>query len=277
MICVIVAGVVIIIIAINALKLILTNPKLKGWTGERKVRKQLEMLPPANHKILNDVMIKAKKGTSQIDHIVVSPQGIFVIETKNYRGWIHGSENSEYWTQIIYRFKTRFLNPIKQNLGHIYALKETLPKYKDIPYYPIVVFVGKAKLKNIDTETDVIHADRLLETITRGRGGIRLGSNDIKRIITTLEGASIKDAQTKKDHVSRIKWNVKINRMKEWNVKINRMKEWNVKINRMKEKALICPQCGGQLLKRSGRYGEFYGCKNYPQCKYKTNLNEDTQ
>ena len=249
--------VIAVISIIIVITLVLRHPKFKGRIGEKKVRKQLGMLPSANYKILNDVMVKGKKGTSQIDHIVVSPQGIFVIETKNYKGWIHGSENSEYWTQTIFRFKTRFRNPIKQNWGHIYTLKETLPEYKDVPYYPIVVFVGKAKLKNIDVKTDVIHADRLFETITRGRGGIQLGHNDIERIITPLKEASIKDTQTKKDHVSRIKW--------------------NVKIRKMKERVLICPQCGGQLVKRSGRYGEFYGCKNYPQCKYKTRLSGDTQ
>lgn len=95
--------------------LILRHPKIKGLIGEWRVRKQLERLPAEDYKILNDITIKAKKATSQIDHLIISPYGIFVIETKNYRGWIHGSENSEYWFQTIYRTKAKFRNPIKQN------------------------------------------------------------------------------------------------------------------------------------------------------------------
>ncbi len=57
------------------------------------------------------------------------------------------------------------------------------------------------------------------------------------------------------DHVSRIKW--------------------NVKIKKMKVRAHICPECGGQLIKRTGKSGEFYGCRNFPQCKYKAKLDLD--
>lgn len=32
-----------------------------------------------------------------------------------------------------------------------------------------------------------------------------------------------------------------------------------------------CPRCGGELVKRNGRYGPFYGCSNYPQCRYTRN------
>ena len=30
----------------------------------------------------------------------------------------------------------------------------------------------------------------------------------------------------------------------------------------------FCPECGGQLLLRKGRYGEFIACSNFPKCKY---------
>ena len=30
----------------------------------------------------------------------------------------------------------------------------------------------------------------------------------------------------------------------------------------------ICPRCGGQLVERTGKYGEFFGCENYPKCKF---------
>jgi len=232
--------------------LILSHPKIKGLIGERIVRKQLERLPAEDYKTLNDITIKGKKGTSQIDHLVISPYGIFVIETKNYRGWIYGGENSEYWFQAIYRTKSKFRNPIKQNWAHIYALKENLSEYKDVPYYPIVVFVGKARLKNLDVTTDVIYSDGLFDTIMKHGGPRKLSGREMDKIFTTLKETSIKDKHKKRDHVSRIKW--------------------NVKIRKMREEVHICPQCGGKLVKRAGKYGKFYGCNNFPQCRYKTEL-----
>ncbi len=238
---------IIIVIAI-----ILSHPKIKGLIGERRVRKRLRRLPEENYRFLNDITLKGKKGTSQIDHMVISPYGIFVIETKNYKGWIHGREDSEYWVQTFYKHKTKFRNPIKQNWSHIYAIKENLPEYKDLPYYPVIVFVGKEKLKNLDVTTDVIYPDALFETIMRHRGPQKLTDNEIDKIFTKLTEASIKDKQAKRNHVSRIKW--------------------NVKIKKMKERVHIYPQCGGQLIKRTDKSGEFYGCSNFPQCQYKTKL-----
>ena len=81
----------------------------------------------------------------QIDHVVVSIYGIFVIETKNYSGWIFGDENSQYWAQVIYKTKNRFYNPILQNRGHIKALQGLLQDYSHIRYIPIVVFYIKSR------------------------------------------------------------------------------------------------------------------------------------
>lgn len=36
-----------------------------------------------------------------------------------------------------------------------------------------------------------------------------------------------------------------------------------------------CPDCGGELVKRSGRFGEFIACSNFPKCKYSRNLSTD--
>jgi hypothetical protein len=86
----------VIVILIAAIISLLNHPQVKGMIGERKARKQLSRLPSENYRVLNDVVVKTKTGSSQIDHVVISPYGIFVIETKNYKGWIHGREDSEY-------------------------------------------------------------------------------------------------------------------------------------------------------------------------------------
>lgn len=81
------------------------KPKIKGFLGEKVVSAILSRLNPQKYTVINDVMLNINGKTSQIDHVVVSNYGIFVIETKNYKGWILGDERSEYWTQVIYKRK----------------------------------------------------------------------------------------------------------------------------------------------------------------------------
>ncbi|MCM3733151.1 NERD domain-containing protein [Fictibacillus nanhaiensis] len=97
--------------------LTLKSPSVKGYIGEVLVNIQLKKLDPANYILLRDVLLTKNNGqTTQVDHIIVSIFGIFVIETKNYQGLIFGSEKSQYWTQVIYKKKLSFiiqLNKIK--------------------------------------------------------------------------------------------------------------------------------------------------------------------
>lgn len=93
------------------------KPKIKGYAGEKLVSSTLSFrLPKEQYRILNNILLKTDRGSTQIDHIIVSVYGIFVIETKNYTGWITGGEYSEKWTQTIYKNKTQFYNPIKTKL-----------------------------------------------------------------------------------------------------------------------------------------------------------------
>lgn len=95
-----------IIILIILIYLTVNSSKIKGVKGEKRVNLILKDIP--NSKVLNDIMLKTQMGTSQIDHILINSKGIFVIETKNYDGWIFGNEKSKYWTQIIYKKKSKF-------------------------------------------------------------------------------------------------------------------------------------------------------------------------
>ena len=75
--------------------------KIIGKAGEKHVRKELKNLDNTKYKILNDIMIETKNGTCQIDHIVVSKYGIFVIETKQYNGYITGSKYDKKWVRHL--------------------------------------------------------------------------------------------------------------------------------------------------------------------------------
>ena len=67
-----------------------------GEYGERRIKKCLSSLPEEEYFVLNDLYLKNGAKTTQIDHIVVSIYGIFVIETKTYKGWIYGDTYKDY-------------------------------------------------------------------------------------------------------------------------------------------------------------------------------------
>jgi len=96
--------------------------------------------------LFNNVTLATVNGTTQIDHILIRPSGIFVIETKRYSHWIFGTPEQKEWTQVHFKMKNRFLNPLKQNQGHINALKK-LFKLPDDNFHNIVVFTGSAEFK----------------------------------------------------------------------------------------------------------------------------------
>ena len=106
---------IIIILIIIMLIIKFNGAKIKGNVGEKRVANILSTLDNTKYKVINNLMIRTERGTTQIDHVVISIYGIFVIETKNYKGLIFGSENDENWTQVIYKNKGKFRNPIIHN------------------------------------------------------------------------------------------------------------------------------------------------------------------
>ena len=127
----------------------LASPGFKGRLGERRASRDLaRQLDPALYRHFHDLYLPRPdgQGTTQIDHVVVSLFGIFVIETKNFSGWILGSEKQAQWTQQIYRKKSRFQNPLHQNKLHVSALASFLGLAPDL-LLPVVVLVGGCTLK----------------------------------------------------------------------------------------------------------------------------------
>jgi hypothetical protein len=197
-------------------------PKIKGYLGEKSVAFFLSRLDLTVYKVINNLMINNGQGTSQIDHVVVSNFGIFVIETKNYRGWILGSERSDNWTQVVYKRKEKLHNSIRQNYGHIQALKLILKDFPDIIYYPIVVFTMRANLK-LQVTSDVVYTVNLLRTIKKYQNLCL--SDDIKnKIYDTLVSINIDSKENRQTHVQTIRTN---------------LAEQNIKVAND-----ICPKCG---------------------------------
>lgn len=237
-----------IIICIPIIILLLRLLPSKGKVGEMRVASILKKFPVDRYKIINDLLLTSNSNSTQIDHIVISIYGVFVIETKFYQGWIYGGENSEYWTQNIYGNKYQLRNPIHQNQGHIRALKFILKDYGNIPFISIVAFSRQARL-GVDAHTPVIYWDQIPRTINQFETRV-LSESQIQSIYNILLANNTEDKDAKKQHIS------------------------NVRHNELKRDIAIangyCPQCGGTLTLRQGKYGKFYGCSNYPHCKYTT-------
>lgn len=228
----------------------LKMPMWKGNYSEHLVYNEILELSDEYY-IFNDLLFESNGRSTQIDHIVVSTYGVFVIETKGHKGWILGGEYSEYWTQIIYKNKYQFYNPIKQNEGHVRFLRYLLKCSVDIPLIPIVVFNNSADLKVHVKDHIVVNRCDLTCAIYRYKTPV-LDSATIDWIIKTIQQ-------------NRVVANKEDLRQHKYNVMSQQYKSRNL-ISQG-----ICPRCGGQLILRQGKYGSFYGCTNYPKCKFTIN------
>ena len=206
----------------------------------------LSLLPKKEYKVINDLLLQSGGYSTQIDHVVVSVHGIFVIETKYYKGWIYGGENSEYWTQNIYGHKNQLRNPLWQNQGHIKAITRLLEDPGMIPIYNIVAFSRQATLK-LDRSLPVMYWWQVVPYIKRHKDAA-MSESYADEIYNKLLESNVTDKDARKQHVKSVKQN---------------QQRRNISVANGK-----CPRCGGNLVLRDGRYGRFYGCSNYPKCKY---------
>jgi len=102
---------------------------------------------PPDYHLMNHVTLQLKDGTTQVDHILVSRFGVFVIETKHYKGWIFANANHANWTQVLFHRKHKLQNPILQNLRHVRAVQGHLDFLPPGAIKSVVVFTGEAEFK----------------------------------------------------------------------------------------------------------------------------------
>lgn len=178
---------------------------LKGWFGELKLRLAMWFFLGSKYKTFTNVTIKLPHGkTSQIDHIVVSPQGIFVIETKNYKGLLSAGGKGNYWKQSLGRRSFTFYSPVKQNNGHISSLKFML-KNKSYPYHNIVCFVGEAEFEGAmpnGVSTSILGAIRLIKSYKVKA----IKKNEVKHIAQMIDKRRMPNNwRTKRLHIKNVK------------------------------------------------------------------------
>ena len=231
------------IIAFSILFLIFSLPSVRGKMGESRVSKRLSKL--ANKyggSVIDDVIIPGENDkTSQIDHIYICNYGLFVVETKNYSGRIYGNDKQREWTQVLAygNTKNKIYNPVMQNQTHIYRLLQLL-KVK-INAISVVVFVrGNTDYIESHYVYDLHDLKHLLDDTTQC-----VDDATVEKVVNTITEYKLNPTKSNKEHVQEIKQMQK-----------------DLKQN-------ICPRCGGSLVLRHSRTGSmFYGCSNYPKCKF---------
>ena len=160
-------------------------------------------------KTLRNIYVPHKGRTSEIDLLIIHEKGLFVLESKNYSGWIFGSENQGYWTQSLpNKQKNKFYNPIKQNLTHITALSDFLDIDKD-KFMSFIVFSERCELKKIpqDTEKYKIFKRNLLHRKLRmelEKRQVIFTPDRVDEITAKLQPLTEVSDEVKRDHVDNI-------------------------------------------------------------------------
>ena len=215
--------------------------KIIGWFGEHWTKQSLDVLDKNKYIVLNDIMISVNGKTHQIDHIVLSKYGIFVIETKQYNGYIKGSKYDKKWVRYIKgKEPIYYTNPIRQNYGHVKAICELLNIGENKVFNIVCIPSNNVKL-NIEHDGELTTGLTINDKITSYKDEIIDNVEELKEKIIIH---NIVDKNKRREHIERI----------------NAHKEEFSKD--------VCPKCGAKLVERTGQYGNFLGCANYPNCRY---------
>lgn len=243
-----------------------------GRRGEYDTYRYLRSLDGYKKFLFNCYIPKEDGTMTEVDVILLHESGIYVLESKNYSGWIFGTETQKQWTQMLAtgKGKTRkehFLNPIIQNKVHLKWLQTYLKDFDNLTLYSYIVFSIRCELKNITLTSGnhfVVKRENLLEAVSRNAAAsnIKMTKSLIDEVYKTLYPLTQVDEATKTLHIEQIK---------------NRYEHPATIRTASESQDRKCPQCGGELVLRVARKGDFagnkfYGCSNYPKCKYVQNI-----
>ena len=183
----------------------------KGWLGEYQVRRIIGKNNPNKSKyVINNLTFNDGTKSVQIDHLIISPSGLIVIETKNRVGNIYGKEDDLNWT-VVYKYgkeKASMFNPVKQNEGHLKSLEKILSV--KAPMNSIIVFTKNADLREISTQsTPVVYANSLKQYIKDYSVDSAISSEQVLDIYNQLKEIKDNNKITNKEHVASINQRIK--------------------------------------------------------------------
>ncbi len=283
----------------------------KGFVGELQTKFILSLFPKSEYRIINNVLIPTDDGTTQVDHVVVSPYGLFVVESKHKNGWIYGSAHQKQWIQNEYGKKYMFQNPLHQNYAHT----QSLAAYLDVEHeniHSLVVFWGSCEFKTPMPEN--VCKGGLLKTdfanYVLSKNKVLLSTADVEGICEKLKeakensgllnqwrhvaalksrhGAAAKDNETRKSadlparrsHEAAVE--IKHDRRAKLSDPVKRPEPTRQRAQhndaaKVHSNAAKCPRCGAELVKRVSTRGErqgsvFLGCSSFPKCRYMKDL-----
>lgn len=237
-------------IPLSFLIVFLKSPFMKGVFGELLVNLAAKFfLDKKVYALFKNVTLPTEDGSTQIDHIIVSRYGVFVVETKNMKGWIFGSAQQKNWTQKIYRHSSTFQNPLHQNYKHTETLRSALELEPD-KVFSVVVFVGDSTFKTAMPD-NVVYGMGYVRFI-KSKRQVVLSDSDVLAICAKIQSGRLKPSiRTHIDHVQHVKTLVEEKQRQDDN---------------------SCPKCGMPMTLRTARQGDnqgkqFWGCTGYPRCK----------
>ncbi len=222
---------------------------IKGWVGETvgAIAQKL-LLDPKIYFPLNNITLETGNGTTQIDHIIVSKHGIFVIETKNMDGWIFGDAKSAQWTQSLFGKKFRFQNPLHQNYRHTKALQEFLG-IDESKLISLVMFWGECEFKT--PMPDNVRSTGYTGFIKK-HTTVLLSDAEVKSFVEAIQIGKmpkgiLKSVETRTAHLESLK--------------------------DRHGSTTTCPKCASPLVLRTVKSGlrvgsQFYGCSAFPSCRF---------
>lgn len=179
-------------------------PKMIGKAGENLVASLLDQLENSTYKIFYNLILPDNNGTTQIDYIITSQYGVFVLEVKTYAGSIYGKEKEPKWTQVLgYRFKYTFQNPLRQNYRHIKALSQILNLPEGF-FHSVIFFAGKSKFMTKMPENVLEEKEGLVKFIKKYKE-ILLTTEKLNEINNTLNNLKTNPIITEKKHIKNLK------------------------------------------------------------------------
>jgi len=240
------------LIPIFIFAVIIKSAWFKGVLGEWQVNLLIKFfLNKDDYHLIKNVTLPTDDGTTQIDHIIVSKYGVFVVETKNMKGWIFGSENQKQWTQQIFKHKSKFQNPLHQNYKHVKTLEATLAienNAKNDSIFSVIIFIGDSTFKT-----------KMPENIRFARGGIEyiksktdviFNGQEVANVIEQIESGRLERSyKTNRQHVKHVR-----------------------EVIEKKSDDKSCSKCGAEMVLRKATKGkntgnEFWGCSTFPKCR----------
>jgi hypothetical protein len=227
---------------------VLKSAWFKGVLGEWQVNLLIKFFLNKNeYHLIKNVTLPTENGTTQIDHIIVSKCGVFVVETKNMKGWIFGSAKQKQWTQKIFKHTSKFQNPLHQNYKHVKTLEECLSTKNDC-IFSVIIFIGDSTFKT-KMPDNVRFARGGIEYI-KSKRDIAFSNDEVADMIEQIESGRLERSfKTNRQHVKHVK-----------------------EIVKEKSDIKCCSRCNAEMVLRKATKGKnagnkFWGCSAFPKCR----------